>query len=105
MSVFFRVLLIVVLGSGCSANEYKCLRPQECVAKEGGFGMCIDGHCAALDSTCPLDWPWRFDEAAGAVANQCATAPAADAAVLLDAMQRPDAEADASDAASDAAVP
>ena len=78
-------LVFAVSAGACTANEYRCLRSQECVAKEGGFGMCVTGHCAVLDATCPLDWPWRYDDAAGDLANQCASRPVPDAGVQADA--------------------
>ena len=68
------------LLAACSPDEYVCRRAQECVAPEGGFGMCLEDHCAFYDATCPLSFPWRHDEASGPLAGECAAEPAEAAA-------------------------
>jgi hypothetical protein len=63
--------LVLLLLTACSVEEYRCVRDEECVGDEGGFGMCIEDHCALYDATCPLELPWRYDEAGGPVAGEC----------------------------------
>jgi hypothetical protein len=62
-------LAILLTSVACKPKEYICKSRQECVASNGGYGLCVDTHCAFVDQTCPSGW--RFDDTAGAEAKLC----------------------------------
>jgi hypothetical protein len=63
--------LVVCSLVACKPKEYICNVRTECVASNGGYGICADSHCAFTDNACPTGW--RFDDTAGAEANLCVT--------------------------------
>ena len=89
------VLAVLLLAAGCTDKELVCHVDTECVGGHGEFGLCLDSHCAFQDRGCTGGYRW--DDSAGAQANQCVdpatvgahrdggTAGTPDAAIAADA--------------------
>jgi len=65
------VAALLVLAAGCSADVLNCTLDRECVNQQGGFGLCLDSHCAFKDVACTGGYRW--DDSAGAQAGMCAS--------------------------------
>lgn len=80
-------------------DEFVCTRDNECPG-QGGYGRCIQSHCAFRSDSCASGWLW--DETGGPVADQCvpdgALAPDAGASDAGPSDAGPDGGADAAPA-------
>lgn len=63
------VALLVICGAACSPDQLVCRLDTECVGGHGEFGLCLESRCAFRDVGCAAGYRW--DDAAGAMADQC----------------------------------
>ena len=61
--------LAALLLCACSPDELVCRLDTECVGGHGEFGLCLESRCAFRDVACAARYRW--DDASGAMANQC----------------------------------
>jgi len=59
MRRFFVIALAVFsLGGECEPREQTCATATECLEPYGGYGRCVQDHCAFLDVRCPSSYRW-----------------------------------------------
>jgi hypothetical protein len=62
-------LAAVLVLAACSPDQLVCRLDTECVGGHGEFGLCLENRCAFRDVRCLAGYRW--DDAAGAMADEC----------------------------------